>query len=94
MLKDCLSEVYIPAMQELIDQLNAYAEEWKDIPMLAKTHGQPASPTRLGKEVRVFSYRLERQLGRLKARQVWRRHRQPQCAPCGLPRLRLAAGGQ
>ena len=67
MLKDCLSEVYIPAMQELIDQLNAYAEEWKDIPMLAKTHGQPASPTRLGKEVRVFSYRLERQLGRLKA---------------------------
>ena len=66
MLKDCLSEVYIPAMQELIDQLNAYAEEWKDIPMLAKTHGQPASPTRLGKEVRVFSYRLERQLGRLK----------------------------
>ena len=67
MLKDCLSEVYIPAMQELIDQLNAYAEEWKDIPMLAKTHGQPASPTRLGKEIRVFSYRLERQLGRLKA---------------------------
>ena len=67
MLKDCLSEVYIPAMQELIDQLNAYAEEWKDIPMLATTHGQPASPTRLGKEIRVFSYRLERQLGRLKA---------------------------
>ena len=66
MLKDCLQEVYIPALQELIDQLNAYAEEWKDIPMLAKTHGQPASPTRLGKEVRVFSYRLERQLDRLK----------------------------
>ena len=66
MLKDCLQEVYIPALQELIDQLNAYAGEWKDIPMLAKTHGQPASPTRLGKEVRVFSYRLERQLDRLK----------------------------
>ncbi|MBR6714696.1 MAG: adenylosuccinate lyase, partial [Bacteroidaceae bacterium] len=67
MLKDSLSDAYFPAMQELIDQLNAYAEEWKDIPMLAKTHGQPASPTRLGKEVRVFSYRLERQLSRLKA---------------------------
>ena len=60
MLKDSLNEVYIPMLQELIDQVNAYAEEWKDIPMLAKTHGQPASPTRLGKEVRVFSYRLER----------------------------------
>ena len=67
MLKDSLNEVYIPMLQELIDQLNAYAEEWKDIPMLAKTHGQPASPTRLGKEVRVFSYRLERQLAQLKA---------------------------
>ena len=67
MLKDSLYEVYIPMLQELIDQLNAYAEEWKDIPMLAKTHGQPASPTRLGKEVRVFAYRLERQLAQLKA---------------------------
>ena len=67
MLKDSLNEVYIPMLQELIDQVNAYAEEWKDIPMLAKTHGQPASPTRLGKEVRVFAYRLERQLAQLKA---------------------------
>ena len=66
MLKDSLHEVYLPALQELIDQLNSYAEEWKDIPMLAKTHGQPASPTRLGKEVRVFSYRLEQQVARLK----------------------------
>ena len=66
MLKDSLQDVYIPALQELINQLNVYAEEWKDIPMLAKTHGQPASPTRLGKEVRVFSYRLEKQLERLK----------------------------
>ena len=67
MLKDSLNEVYLPMLQELIDQLNAYAEEWKDIPMLAKTHGQPASPTRLGKEVRVFAYRLERQVAQLKA---------------------------
>ncbi len=67
MTKDALTEVYYPLVQELIDQLNAYAEEWKDIPMLAKTHGQPASPTRLGKEVRVFAYRLERQLAMLKA---------------------------
>lgn len=65
MLKDALHEAYIPLLQELIGQVNAYAEEWKDIPMLAKTHGQPASPTRLGKEVRVFSYRLEEQLKQL-----------------------------
>ena len=66
MFKDALEHVYYPLLQELIDQLNAYAEEWKDIPMLAKTHGQPASPTRLGKEVRVFSYRLEQQRDLLK----------------------------
>jgi adenylosuccinate lyase len=66
MLKDSLHDVYFPALQKLIDQLNAYAQEWKDIPMLAKTHGQPASPTRLGKEIRVFSYRLERQFEVLK----------------------------
>ncbi len=62
MLKESITDVYVPLVQELIDQLNAYAEEWKDIPMLAKTHGQPASPTRLGKEVKVFAYRLEKQL--------------------------------
>lgn len=67
MLKDSLANVYYPALQQLIDQLNTYAQEWKDIPMLAKTHGQPASPTRLGKEIRVFSYRLERQFDRLKS---------------------------
>lgn len=66
-IKDALDEVYYPMLQELIDQLKAYAEEWKDVPMLAKTHGQPASPTRLGKEVMVFVYRLERQLAMLKA---------------------------
>ena len=66
-IKDALQEVYYPQIEELIGQLRSYAEEWKDVPMLAKTHGQPASPTRLGKEVMVFVYRLERQLALLKA---------------------------
>lgn len=61
-LKDCHDEVLMPALNELIDLINAKAKEWKDVPMLAHTHGQPASPTRLGKEMRVFSYRLEKQL--------------------------------
>ena len=67
MLKESLAEVYVPLLLRVIDALNARAEEWKEIPMLAKTHGQPASPTRLGKEVRVFAYRLEQQLAQLKA---------------------------
>lgn len=66
-VKEALDECYYPRMEELLGQLRAYAEEWADVPMLAKTHGQPASPTRLGKEVRVFVYRLERQLQQLKA---------------------------
>lgn len=66
MLKDALQNTYIPLLQEVIDQLNVYAQEWSNIPMLAKTHGQPASPTRLGKEVKVFAYRLEEQLKQLK----------------------------
>lgn len=66
-IKDALEEVYYPQIQKLIDQLTTYAEEWKNIPMLAKTHGQPASPTRLGKEIMVFAYRLNRQLAVLKA---------------------------
>lgn len=66
-LKEALEEVYYPMMEELISQLVQYAQEWKDIPMLAKTHGQPASPTRLGKEIYVFAYRLQRQLDNLKA---------------------------
>ena len=61
-IKECVYEVYIPALEEVIDQLAKYADEWKDIPMLARTHGQPASPTRLGKEVQVFVYRLRQQL--------------------------------
>ena len=60
-IKDALNEVYYPMLQELIDQLSDFAEEWKDIPMLAKTHGQPASPTRLGKEIMVYVYRLNEQ---------------------------------
>ena len=67
MVKESLSDVFVPAIEELIAKLNAYAEEWKNIPMLAKTHGQPASPTRLGKEIKVFAYRLEEQLATLKA---------------------------
>ena len=66
-VKDALNEVFIPQVEELIAQLNSYAEEWKDVPMLAKTHGQPASPTRLGKEIMVFVYRLTEQLNALKA---------------------------
>ncbi|MDR1981116.1 MAG: adenylosuccinate lyase [Tannerellaceae bacterium] len=67
LLKEALSDVYYPGLQQVIDRLRGYAEEWKDIPMLAKTHGQPASPTRLGKEVMVFAYRLEQQAVLLKA---------------------------
>ena len=66
-IKDALQEVYYPQIEELIQQLQEYADEWKDIPMLAKTHGQPASPTRLGKEVMVYVYRLTEQLQLLKA---------------------------
>ena len=69
-IKDALNEVYFPSLQEVIDMLKKYAEDWADVPMLAKTHGQPASPTRLGKEVMVFVYRLEQQVKLLKATPV------------------------
>lgn len=65
-LKEALRDVFYPLTEELIEQLRQYAEEWKDVPMLAKTHGQPASPTRLGKEVMVYVYRLSEQLQSLK----------------------------
>ena len=65
-VKDAINEVMIPNIEELTTLLGEYAEQWKDIPMLAKTHGQPASPTRLGKEVMVFKYRLDEQLQELK----------------------------
>ena len=64
--RDAIHDVYYPVIDELIAKLEELAEEWKDIPMLAKTHGQPASPTRLGKEIRVFVYRLTKQLELLK----------------------------
>lgn len=66
-IRDAVHQVFIPKLQELIGWLNEHAREWHDIPMLAKTHGQPASPTRLGKEIRVFAYRLEQQLAQLEA---------------------------
>ena len=65
-IKEALEEVYYPQVEELIAQLQEYADEWKDIPMLAKTHGQPASPTRLGKEIEVYVYRLSEQLASLR----------------------------
>ena len=66
-IKEALTDVYYPLVERLIAQLEAYAEDWKDVSMLAKTHGQPASPTRLGKEVMVFAYRLRQQLNAMKS---------------------------
>lgn len=66
-IKEALEEVFCPQLEELIAQLQQYANEWRDVPMLAKTHGQPASPTRLGKEIMVFVYRLNEQLATLKS---------------------------
>lgn len=64
--RDAVHDVYYPVIDELIAKLEELSEEWKEVPMLAKTHGQPASPTRLGKEIKVFIYRLSRQLELLK----------------------------
>lgn len=66
-LKDALNDVYYPMLERLIAKLKVLSEEWSDIAMLAKTHGQPASPTRLGKEIMVFVSRLEGQLNILKS---------------------------
>ncbi len=66
-MKEALHDVFCPQVEELIAQLQQYADEWNDVPMLAKTHGQPASPTRLGKEIMVYVYRLTEQLNELKA---------------------------
>ena len=66
-VKEALEEVFYPQVEELIAQLKEYAETWKDVPMLAKTHGQPASPTRLDKEVEVYVYRLSEQLATLRS---------------------------
>ena len=65
-IKDALDREYYPEMENLLASMRAKAEEWKEVSMLAKTHGQPASPTRLGKEIDVFVYRIEEQLSLLK----------------------------
>ncbi len=65
-IKAAINEVYLPQIEKLIEELASRAEEWKNIPMLAKTHGQPASPTRLGKEIMVFVNRLRVQVDQLK----------------------------
>ncbi len=64
-IKEAIADVYRPVLVELIEHLEARAKDWYEIPMLAKTHGQPASPTRLGKEIMVFAYRLRQQLNAL-----------------------------
>ena len=64
-IKDALHDAILPAIGQIIAWLNEHAQLWHDVPMLAKTHGQPASPTRMGKELRVFAYRLEQQLQQL-----------------------------
>ncbi len=66
-VREAVAEVYLPALGEMVDKLEALAGEWAEVPMLAKTHGQPASPTRLGKELMVFVYRLRTQIEALKA---------------------------
>ncbi|MDT7832099.1 adenylosuccinate lyase [Flavobacteriaceae bacterium S356] len=65
-IKDAIAEVYVPSFESLISKLKTLATEWSDISMLARTHGQPASPTRLGKEIDVFVVRLEEQIKYLK----------------------------
>jgi len=66
-LKEALNDVFFPMLDEAVELIRARAIEWKNIPMLAKTHGQPASPTRLGKEFYVFVERLEKQIAQVKA---------------------------
>ena len=61
-LKEGIEQVYMPALTEVMDMLKGFVKEWKDVPMLARTHGQPASPTRRGKEFNVFYVRLQQQL--------------------------------
>lgn len=60
--KEALNQIYLPNVQELLSELTSLAKQWQDVPMLARTHGQPASPTRLGKEIKVFIERIEKQL--------------------------------
>ncbi len=67
LLKEALADVYKPALEGIVAELREMADKWGDVPMLAHTHGQPASPTRLGKEFRVFVERLEKQIAQLDA---------------------------
>ena len=85
-LKEALEEVYYPQLEELISLLENYAEEWQDIPMLAKTHGQPASPTRLGKEIRVSAQAIADAEECSPDGEVRWGHGQFQCPYCGLSR--------
>ena len=66
-IKDAMNECLLPVLEDVVNKLSAYAEEWKNVSMLARTHGQPASPTRLGKEIMVFVVRLQNQIAMLKA---------------------------
>ncbi len=61
-LKEAMADVYMPALYELRESLAGLSDQWKDIPMLARTHGQPASPTRVGKEIAVFVARIDEQI--------------------------------
>jgi adenylosuccinate lyase len=65
MLKEAIENEYIPRLSEVVSAMEADAQEWKDVPMLAKTHGQPATPTRLGKEFEVFVVRVREQMRQL-----------------------------
>src|SRR5690606_9248767 len=65
--KEAINNVYLPTVTELVNELKGLSDEWKDISMLARTHGQPASPTRLGKEIKVFIERIEKQVNTLTA---------------------------
>ena len=65
-LKEAIDEVYIPEINEILNKLKELAKEWKNVPLLARTHGQPASPTRLGKEIEVFVIRIEEQMKLMK----------------------------
>ena len=69
-IKDCLNEHIIPELSKIQQEINRFADEWLQVPLLARTHGQPASPTTLGKEMRVFSERLHKQIEKLESIQV------------------------
>lgn len=66
-IREAVDEVYLPELRRMVEMLEQMAEQWKDVAMLARTHGQPASPTRLGKEIGVFAYRLRQQIDALEA---------------------------